>query len=146
MEGRIRPGRGGSDLRWDRCRQNRTREIALGSSKFESVQEFSRTTLSWALLTMLWRVMIKQAVEVASTSRCKRYQVVCGILRSSSDALRRRSTTTKGKLPSRNSRSAALIASKALVQRTQRRWCREALPGPKADGSKESRPSINARK
>ena len=53
----------------------------------------------------------------------------------------------EGKLPSRKSRSAAWIASVALRQRTQSR-CRNALPliPPEADGSNESRPSINAMK
>ena len=49
-----------------------------------------------------------------STSRCKRYQLVCGIRRSSSGALRIKSRITRGKLPSRKRKSAALTASQRL--------------------------------
>src|SRR5438552_3946193 len=72
------------------------------------------------------------------------FQFVLGILRDSSRGLSTRSTIKSGKFPSRKSKSAALIASRALVQRIQSRWPKHALPS--GCGSKESRPSINARK
>ena len=93
---------------------------------------------------MLRRLKTRNAVEVASTSRCKRYQFVCGILCNSAGGFRTKSAITKGKLPSRSNRSAALMVSSALWQRTQSRWRKQALP--KGLGSKESRPSIRARK
>src|SRR5438128_2609126 len=100
--------------------RNRNREIVSSSEKVASVHEVSRVIFSWALLTVLRRVKTRHTVEVDSTSRCKRYQLVCGIF-NCSHALRTRSTITNQKFPSRKRRSAALIASNALVQRSQRR-------------------------
>src|SRR5260370_24091702 len=104
-----------------------SREIASAFWKVSSVQEFSRTIFSCALLTVLQRVRTSHAVEGGSTNRCRRYQVVCEIFKSSG-GLRTRSTITSGKLPSRNSRSAALIVLRAVVQRTQKRLRKSVLP------------------
>src|SRR4051794_3642624 len=92
---------------------------------------------------MLRRVSTRNALESGSARRCRRYQLVCGILRSSSAELRTRSRITSGKFPSRNSRSAAFTASSAFVQRTQSRLRSGAFPS--GCGSNESRPSISAR-
>ena len=99
---------------------------------------------SCALLTMLWRLMTKHALATASASRCKRYQLVCGILRSSSEAFRARSIMISVKFPSRKSRSAALTASNAFRQRIQSKF-RNAELSDEA-GSNESEPSISAMK
>src|SRR5437879_6188990 len=118
--------------------------IAYCFSKVSKFHEFSRTSFSCALLTISYRVRTRHAVGTDSASRCKRYQVVCGIFRSSSGELRIRSTITRGKLPSLKSRSAALTASRVLVQRTQSNRRRMELAS--AQGSNESRPSISATK
>src|SRR5439155_25418796 len=112
--------------------------------KFPDSRNFSRTSFSCALPTILYRVRTRHAAAINSTSRCKRYQVVCGILRNCSGAFSTKSTMTRGKLPSRKIRSAALIASDALLQRIQNRCCNKTLSKPQ--GSNESCPSISATK
>ena len=59
-----------------------------------------------ALLTRPWCVNTTNAVAVGSTTRCSRYQLVAGMRRISAGAFARKSSTTRGRLPSRKSRSA----------------------------------------
>src|SRR5438105_9002136 len=132
------------ELGCERWIRNRKSEIAFSFSRSGSVHEFSRTIFNWALPTRLCRLITRHAVGTTSASRCKRYQLVCGIFRNSSGELKTRSTITSGKLPSSKRKSAALTASNAFRQRTQSK-CRKAELSDEP-GSKESELSINATK
>src|SRR5205085_2407061 len=116
--------------------------MEFSRSRSASVQEFSRTIFNCALLTKLCRLRTRQAVGTASARRCKRYQLVCGTLRSSSGEFRTRSTIKSGKFPSHKRKSAALIASKVFRQRTQSKCGKVELSDE--PGSNESLPSIKA--
>src|SRR4051812_8639870 len=110
-----------------------------GWPKASRVKFAVRKRRALALLTMGRGVSASRAVDLCSINRCNRYHAVAETFRNSEGGFSVKSSSTRGKLPSRRRRSAAFMAFAASRQRIQSK--RDGLKSREA-GSKLSRPSI----